>query len=266
LDLQITASVKKNWIEMEARFLPDEILLEILSFLPCTSLRFFGYASRTCFAFSCHEDLWKSLFLATYSSGPVDWRGTWRRTVLRLEADQEAKVNCENVISEVLVQPFLNATINLSRFERAKDEIRRFTTMSTRDFADRWHSTPFMLTDIVSRWPARTKWSMKYLLEQFPADRATFQIESVQWSLPIYVEYMASNKDESPLYLFDKDFATKQTTNGTFLEDDYFIPETFKEDFFSLLGDARPDRRWLIIGPKRSGSTFHKVLKLAHFG
>lgn len=31
----------------------------------------------------------------------------------------------------------------------------------------------------------------------------------------------------------------------------------FKEDFFELLNEDRPDHRWLIIGPTRSGSSFH---------
>ena len=32
------------------------------------------------------------------------------------------------------------------------------------------------------------------------------------------------------------------------------MPELFSDDLFALLGDARPDYRWLIIGPHRSGS------------
>ena len=37
------------------------------------------------------------------------------------------------------------------------------------------------------------------------------------------------------------------------------VPKYFDEDLFSVLGDAgRPDHRWLIMGPPRSGSTFHK--------
>jgi roadblock/LC7 domain-containing protein len=31
-------------------------------------------------------------------------------------------------------------------------------------------------------------------------------------------------------------------------------PACFAEDFFSVLGDDRPDHQWLIIGPERSGS------------
>jgi len=240
-------------------FIPDELILEILSFLDAQSLRSFGYTSKASYAFSCHEDLWKSLFLFTHESGQIHWRGTWRRTVLNLDKSHEARISCENVISESLAQPYLNATIDLSRYEKVRDSIPRFKAMRGDEFADEWYAKPFILTDVVERWPAFKKWSIEYLLEQFPSSEATFQIESVEWSLPTYVEYMSSNRDESPLYLFDKDFATKATANGIALEEDYWIPETFKEDLFTLLGDVRPDHRWLIVGPKRSGSTFHKV-------
>jgi hypothetical protein len=242
-------------------FIPDELILEILTYLDSSSLRQFGYTSKASFAFSSYEDLWKTLFLATHTSGQVDWRGTWRRTVLRLDATQEARVNCENIVSEVLVQPFLNATIDLTRYKAIKDSIPRFGRMGAEKFKEGWYAKPFILTDIIPEWPAFRKWTMEYLLSQFPSSEATFQIEAVEWSLPTYVEYMLSNRDESPLYLFDKDFATKPTANGINLEEEYFIPDAFREDLFTLLGKTRPDHRWLIVGPERSGSTFHKVIQ-----
>ena len=36
------------------------------------------------------------------------------------------------------------------------------------------------------------------------------------------------------------------------------MPAPFDEDLLSVMGDARPDYRWLIAGPARSGSTFHQ--------
>eukprot|EP00121_Abeoforma_whisleri_P011383 Awhi_evm1s10495 len=38
---------------------------------------------------------------------------------------------------------------------------------------------------------------------------------------------------------------------------DYTVPPYFSEDLFQILGDQRPDYRWIIVGPERSGSTFH---------
>jgi hypothetical protein len=32
----------------------------------------------------------------------------------------------------------------------------------------------------------------------------------------------------------------------------------FQEDYFEAMGSRRPDHRWIIIGPERSGSSFHK--------
>jgi hypothetical protein len=242
--------------------LPDELTIEILSYLPAHSLRIFGYTSKSCFAFSSHEDLWKSIFVSTHKHGTVDWRGTWRRTVLGLMPKQEAKINCEGVISELLTQPYLNASIDLSPYARIKDSIPRLLmthfTSSAENLRGEYFSKPFILRSIVEKWPAYKKWTLPYLLAQF-SNTTTFQIESVEWTLPTYVRYMRSNHDESPLYLFDKGFAAKETANGIPLEGDYEVPEVFKDDLFTLLGNARPDHRWLIIGPERSGSTFHKV-------
>ena len=68
---------------------------------------------------------------------------------------------------------------------------------------------------------------------------------------------MNDNTDESPLYLFDRSFVEKM---GLAVGESghYWAPECFGEDLFSILDEERPDCRWLIVGPKRSGSTFHK--------
>jgi len=39
---------------------------------------------------------------------------------------------------------------------------------------------------------------------------------------------------------------------------EFKIPDHFKEDLFSVLDENRPDWRWLLIGPPKSGSTFHQ--------
>src|SRR5579859_4556255 len=69
-------------------FIPDELILEILAYLDIHSLRNFGYTSKASFAFHLHEDLWKQLFLLQKHSS-VNWRGTWRRTVLKLSFEKE---------------------------------------------------------------------------------------------------------------------------------------------------------------------------------
>ena len=41
------------------------------------------------------------------------------------------------------------------------------------------------------------------------------------------------------------------------LAGDFAVPPYFAADLFSVLGARRPDWRWLIVGPDRSGSSFH---------
>ena len=93
------------------------------------------------------------------------------------------------------------------------------------------------------------------MLEEYSGVK--FRAEAVDWYLKTYVDYMNDNQDESPLYLFDRSFVEKMDlTVGR--GGQYWPPESFGEDLFAVLSEQRPDSRWLIVGPERSGSTFHK--------
>lgn len=84
-----------------------------------------------------------------------------------------------------------------------------------------------------------------------------FRAEAVDWPFSVYCDYLYNNNDESPLYLFDKNFVKNMDiTVGHGGE--YWNPECFGPDLFELLGPDRPAHQWLIVGPQRSGSTFHK--------
>jgi hypothetical protein len=114
-----------------------------------------------------------------------------------------------------------------------------------------------ILTDVVTKWPAYAKWSTGYLVENY--GDVTFRAESVDLTFKTYASYAArcglngGAFEESPLYLFDKHFGAR-----TEMAQDYTVPEYFNEDLFQVLGDdRRPDYKWVIIGPPRSGSTFH---------
>lgn len=70
---------------------------------------------------------------------------------------------------------------------------------------------------------------------------------------------MNDNSDESPLYLFDRAFVERMgIVVGREEDGEYWTPDCFGQDLFAVLGQQRPDSRWLIVGPERSGSTFHK--------
>lgn len=46
----------------------------------------------------------------------LKWQGTWRRTVLALPKDEEARVDCSNVYLDVLHRPFACTNINLEPY------------------------------------------------------------------------------------------------------------------------------------------------------
>jgi hypothetical protein len=125
------------------------------------------------------------------------------------------------------------------------------------EFSSKWTNQPFILTSPVKKWPAYRTWNLDYLLKHY-AD-VLFRAEAVDWPFKTYTAYMKNSHDESPLYLFDRAFAEKMKieVRRDAKNAAYWPPECFGEDLFDVLGDQRPDRRWLIIGPERSGSPFH---------
>jgi hypothetical protein len=161
----------------------------------------------------------------------------------------------------VLHRPFLCAHTSLTPYTSnipLKNSISRLQDLSPAEFSENWSDKPFILTKPVREWPVYKSWYTDALLEQY--GDVKFRAEAVDWSLKTYVEYMRNNSDESPLYLFDRSFVEKMNlTIGKSQESpSYWIPECFGEDLFAVLGDKRPDDKWLIVGPARSGSTYHK--------
>ncbi|KAL2366715.1 hypothetical protein RJZ56_000300 [Blastomyces dermatitidis] len=268
--------------------LSDELIILLLECLDSTSLLRLGATCKALYAFTRAEELWKALFIANPPKN-FTWRGTWHATYLNLPTAKIASPDCSHLYSDVLHRPFYCAHVSLSAYTSnipARNQIPRLTNLTLAEFQESWTNRPFILTEPVKSWPAYRDWSIEYLLKRYA--NTTFRAEAVDWPLETYVEYMKNNTDESPLYLFDRSFMEKMglptasttttttttTTNGTNgtngrttthsqpesqpPEPAYTPPPPFSEDLFSALGPDRPDHRWLIIGPPRSGSTFHK--------
>lgn len=168
---------------------------------------------------------------------------------------------CKNLFSDVLYRPFQCAHTPLEPFTSnipRQNAIARLPDLTYEEYAEQWTDRPFILTSPVKEWPIYAKWTPEYLLEHYP--EVKFRAEAVDWPTTKYMSYLRNSSDESPLYLFDRAFAQK--TNISYSRDDpnaaYWPPDCFGEDLFAVLGDHRPDCRWMIMGPKRSGSTFHK--------
>lgn len=172
-------------------------------------------------------------------------------------------VDCSQLFSDSLYRPFNCAHISLDPYVSkipARNQIARLPDLSPEEFQAKWTDRPFILTEPVKAWPAYKNWTVGSLLARY--GKTKFRAEAVDWAMRTYGDYMADNSDESPLYLFDRSFVSKMGLSvgspETTPDASYWPPACFAEDFFSVLGDDRPDHQWLIIGPERSGSKFHK--------
>ncbi|KAL2757462.1 hypothetical protein ACRALDRAFT_2057214 [Sodiomyces alcalophilus JCM 7366] len=240
---------------------PEEMLSLFLEYLDQESLRMLGYTCRYLYAFAYDDALWKSLFLEA-NTGRFEgkWLGSWRSTVLKLPAGQKSNLDCSNVFSDVLHRPFVCRYVDLEQFASnipPRSQIQRFKNISYEEFAENLTGQPFVLTECIQEWPAYMSWNLEEILRRY--GDVDFRAEAVDWPFSTYYDYMNNTKDESPLYLFDKKFAEKMgITVGHEQGAAYWSPDCFGPDLFDALGGDRPARRWLIIGPEGSGSTFHK--------
>ncbi len=139
------------------------------------------------------------------------------------------------------------------------------SSMNVKDFIEKYErrNVPVILTNIVNKWSAFKTWSWDYLESQagdsvFRATSSTASRDAY-FTVREYRKYSLESQEEAPLYMFDRDFINK-----VHADQDYTVPCHFNylneendTDLFRLFGEARPDYRWLIIGPKRSGSMFH---------
>ena len=198
------------------------------------------------------------------------WHGSWRSTYLMIPKAHLSQISCRNLFSDVLHRPFFCAQISLLPYSSdipTGNAIPKLTELSALSFTNGWTDKPFILKGSVEEWPVYRNWSKESMLEKY--GDVKFRAEAIDWPLNTYAEYMDDNEDESPLYLFDRSFVEKLDLDvGKEEGGQYWAPECFGDDLFSVLGAQRPDSRWLIVGPERSGSTFHKdpnATRFPHF-
>ena len=252
--------------------LPDELLLHALEQLEACDLLLVGATCKALHAFACHGELWKTLLvqspMAAVPKGQrPQWHGSWRATYLNLPPECQVRVDCTGLYSDALYRPFHCAHLPLELYTdpaHFNSPISKLPNLTPHEFKRHWVHRPFILTEPVKSWDVYRRWNLGLLMLQY--GRSTFRCEAVDWPLETYAGYMHSNDDESPLYLFDSKFAEKmqlqleqlsQECNAGDDEPAYTPPRAFTPDLFSVLGDERPAHRWLIIGPPRSGSSFH---------
>lgn len=237
--------------------LPDTLVSLLFEYFDQQSLTVIGQTCRGLFAYSTNDQLWRDAVI-DLQLADFEWRGSWRASLRKLKSAGLPDVDCSNLFSDSLHRPFLCSQVPLHHFVAnipAQNAIHRLPSLSAAEFDAEWSNRPFILTEPVKEWKVYKQWSEGQLFQRF--GDTIFRAEAVDWPLRTYLKYMNENADESPLYLFDCRFAEKMDLKVGY-DGDYQPPICFQEDLFTILAEERPDHRWLIVGPKRSGSTFHK--------
>lgn len=246
--------------------LEDQQLVEqIFIFLTAEQLCKLSRVSKAAYLFAHYGDLWRELTM-DYFGGDWTYRESWMQTyadahikakggVVEEERKNEPIV-VEGFYSDLLYDEWQSSMVDLKIWaEQCPDNIDRRSGLSLEEF-DREYgipNKPVILTDVVPKWPAWKKWTKELLIQRF--EGKTFEVGRIKTTLDKYFKYCERSKDEKPLYLFDNGFGEKYPD----LLDDYTVPEYFQTDYFSLLSkEDRPSYRWMLMGPPRSGSSFHK--------
>ncbi|CAM6082841.1 unnamed protein product [Calypogeia fissa] len=237
--------------------LTDELLLDILGLLDAKDLGRLAVVSRAFYVVVHQDSLWRNLVLEEFK-GNFSFTGRWKNSYIATRYPQFAgpahvPLKIRNFYSDYFFQSWLCASLELTKDWLTRDNIERRPNLSVEEFVKDFEepNKPVLITGALDHWPALAKWDREYLLKH--AGEVSFAAGPVDLKLKDYYSYADLVEEERPLYIFDSKFGEKCPQ----LALDYDVPKYFREDLFSLLGSARPDYRWLISGPARSGSSFH---------
>ncbi|KAL0917493.1 hypothetical protein M5K25_012558 [Dendrobium thyrsiflorum] len=245
------------------RVLPDELICAILEHLSSFDLGRLSCVSSVLYIFCNEEPLWMTLCLR--DGGQFEYRGSWKRTALyrqnlciKIGECQRRPLQFDGFSSLFLYRRWYRCFTTLDGFPSDDKDVERRNNHILEECNFRIdEKKPVLLTEVAKTWPARYKWTLDQLLSNY--GDVTFRIsqrssKKITMKLKDYVSYMNCQHDEDPLYIFDDKFGEVAPA----LLQDYCVPRLFQEDFFDVLDyDQRPPFRWLIIGPERSGASWH---------
>ncbi|KAJ3188014.1 hypothetical protein HDU85_006407 [Gaertneriomyces sp. JEL0708] len=269
--------------------LPDAVIIEgVLKYLDAQDLRTAFKVSRAFYTFAHDDQLWRNLCLRKWGAkGSLTeglcYKGTWMLTYFYPEdippgapAAELSRIQASAVVgipSAYLYAKWSRCHMDLSTFLLSRDEALASTAdrqiecvngveMTPEILQSRYESLnrPVLITKegIVDAWAAMRSWTVENLLAKchdvyFKVGNEYGYPRRVRMKFAEYVRYMGTQHDEAPLYIFDDKFIEK----APWMSNDFKVPSIFQEDLLSLLGEQRPEYRWLVIGPARSGASWH---------
>ncbi|XP_042023312.1 F-box protein At1g78280-like isoform X1 [Salvia splendens] len=248
----------------DLRVIPDEILCIILTRLAPHDVGRLSCVSSVMYILCNEEPLWMSLCLCI-ANHEIEYKGSWKKTALDqlnlLHKYNEAPrrtLQFDGFSSLFLYRRLYRCHTLLNGFSFDDGNVERKENMSFEEFhMDYDCLKPVMISGLADNWPARKSWTSEELLLKYPETKFRISQRSskkVSMKFKDYVSYTQVQHDEDPLYIFSDEFGEVAPD----LLKEYSVPHIFKEDYFDVLDiDQRPSYRWLIIGPERSGASWH---------
>lgn len=247
----------------DLRVLPDEILCSIFTFLPPHDVGRLSCVSSVMYIFCNEEPLWMSLCLKNVNR-PLQYRGSWKKTtfhqldITACEESCQKSLHFDGFYSLFLYRRLYRCHTTLDGFSFDDGNVERMKELSLEEFHLNYDGQkPVLIDGLADTWPARKAWTLEQLLMNYGDVKFHLSQRSpkkILMNFKDYVSYMQTQHDEDPLYVFDDKFGEVASS----LLQDYSVPHLFQEDFFDVLNtEERPPFRWLIVGPERSGASWH---------
>ncbi|KFK42213.1 hypothetical protein AALP_AA2G226200 [Arabis alpina] len=243
--------------------LPDETICFLLEFLAPRDVANLACVSSVTYILCNEEPLWMSLCLKS-AKGPLEYKGSWKKTTLHIEGVTQENdaykkpLHFDGFNSLYLYKRFYRCNASLDGFSFDNGNVERRREISLDEFSKEYDSKkPVLLSGLTDSWPANNTWTIDQLSEKY--GEVPFRISQrspnkISMTFKDYISYMKLQRDEDPLYVFDDRFGEAAPE----LLKDYSVPYLFQEDWFEILDkESRPPYRWLIVGPERSGASWH---------
>eukprot|EP01100_Stratorugosa_tubuloviscum_P011725 TRINITY_DN5310_c0_g1_i1.p1 TRINITY_DN5310_c0_g1~~TRINITY_DN5310_c0_g1_i1.p1 ORF type:complete len:553 (-),score=257.64 TRINITY_DN5310_c0_g1_i1:69-1676(-) len=273
----------RNWGLGDLRVFDDGLIIQILSMCSPLQLESFALVSRAFYILSNEEEIWKRLCFSIWDwdKGIFIWKGNWKTTTISIMYETRfspVKINSKDkklytfdrndkeipyasgFESGLMHRRWIRKNYPIQNLDISFSHIERHSVdrLSYSEFVEQFDKIckPVIITDFVSKWPAMQLWTEEKILEKYSSTifRMTHKQNGhrVRMRGSDYFYYWKNQRDLDPLYLFESKFALKTT-----MAEDYEAPSKyFGDDLFEML-PKRPFYRWLIIGPARSGTSFH---------
>lgn len=267
-------------VQQISSVLSDELWQVVFSFCNGETLGRIVQTCREWYTAGHQPELWRDLVLRECQSETLEcvcasWKDTFATRRLG-KSCRHSPMSVSGVFSDYLHRTHACRSFEIppSWYETRVGTVDRRENLGLDQFLQNYEqpNVPVIMGGAASSWKALKKWKCAEYLEENAVGKS-FRATSgaaplpAQFTMRAYLDYCQNaNLEEAPLYLFDR----TALLNGPLRNDIYpdlertcphLDPKQHHEnthDLFQLFGEGkRPDHTWLIMGPKRSGSSFH---------